>query len=56
VEIRARQKEQKRNFVIMDITLSANGNLCSTAEATFYCFPREKAEKEFHFMPYELEK
>jgi hypothetical protein len=39
----------------MDITLTANGNLCSTAEATFYCFPREKAEKEFHFMPYELE-
>ncbi|MBR5184168.1 MAG: PaaI family thioesterase [Bacteroidales bacterium] len=55
LEIRARLKEQKRNFIIMDITLAANGNLCSTAEAAFYCFPREKAEKDFHFMPYELE-
>ena len=55
LEIRARLKEQKRSFVILDITLSANGTVCSTAEAIYYCFPREKAEKEFHFMPYELE-
>ncbi len=55
IEIRARMKEQKRNFVIMDITLTANGTLCSVAEATYYCFSREKAEKEFHFLPYEVE-
>ena len=23
-------------------------------EATYYCFSREKAEKEFHFLPYEV--
>ena len=55
LEIRARMKEQKRSFVIMEITLSANGTLCSSAEATYYCFSKEKAEKEFHFLPYELE-
>lgn len=55
IEIRAKMREQKRNFVIMDITLTSNGTLCSSAEATYYCFSREKAEKEFHFLPYEVE-
>ncbi len=52
LEIRARMKEQKRVFVILDITLVSNGELCSKAEATYYCFSKEKAEKEFHFLPY----
>jgi len=55
IEIRAKMREQKRNFVIIDISLTAGGVLCSVAEATYYCFPREKAEKDFHFLPYEVE-
>ena len=55
IEIRARKKEQKRAFVILEITLKADGKLCSVAEATYFTFPRETAEKEFLFKPYEVE-
>lgn len=55
IEIRARVREQKRNFVMLDIILTANGTVSSTADATYFCFSKEKAEQEFHFMPYELE-
>ena len=55
LEIRARKKEQKRAFVILEITLKADGKLCSVAEATYFTFPREMAEKEFLFKPYEVE-
>ena len=55
LEIRAKLKEQKRVFAILDITLTCNGVLCSSAEATYYCFSKEKAEKEFHFLPHRTE-
>ncbi|MBE6226315.1 MAG: PaaI family thioesterase [Bacteroidales bacterium] len=55
LEIRARLKEVKRSFLILEITLSANGEVCSVAEATYYKFSKEMAEKEFHFLPYEVE-
>ena len=55
LEIRARLKEVKRSFLILEITLSANGEACSVAEATYYKFSKEMAEKEFHFLPYEVE-
>lgn len=55
IEIRARLKEQKRSFVIMEITLSSNGEICSVAEVTYYKFPRDVAEEKFHFKPYEVE-
>ena len=55
LEIRAKLKEVKRSFLILDITLSCGGEICSTAEATYYKFPKEMAEKEFHFLPYEVE-
>ena len=55
LEIRAKLKEQKRVFAILDITLTCNGVLCSSAEATYYCFSKEKAEKEFHFRPHKTE-
>jgi hypothetical protein len=48
-------KEQKRVFVILEITLTCKGTLCSSAQATYFCFSKEKAEKEFHFLPYRTE-
>ena len=39
----------------MEASIQCNGELCSTAELTFYCFPREKAKEDFHFLPYEVE-
>lgn len=55
LEIRAHLRETKKSFVIIDITLSCAGEICSTAEAVYYKFPKEMAEKEFHFLPYEIE-
>ena len=55
IEIRAHIREMKRNFALMEASIQCNGELCTTAELTFYCFPQEKAREEFHFMPYEVE-
>ena len=55
VEIRARICEMKRNFALMEASITCNGELCTTAELTFYCFSQEKAREEFHFLPYEVE-
>ena len=55
LEIRAHINEMKRNFALMEATITCNGELCTTAELTFYCFPQEKAKEEFHFLPYEVE-
>lgn len=55
LELRCRLKEQKRAFVILEMTLAHNGEVCTSAEATYYCFPKEKALKDFHFQPFELE-
>ena len=55
VEVRATTREVKRNFVFMDVTLKCDGELCSTVELTFYCFPKEKAVEEFMFLPFEVE-
>ena len=56
VEIRAHIREMKRSFALMEASITCNGELCSTAELTFYCFSQEKAREEFHFLPYEVEK
>lgn len=55
LELRARIKEIKRSFIIVEITLLSGEQVCSLAEATYYKFPKEVAEKEFHFLPYEVE-
>ncbi len=55
LEIRAKLRETKKSFIIIDIVISCNGQVCSTAEAVYYKFPKEMAEKEFHFLPYEVE-
>ena len=55
IEIRARVKETKRNFVFIEAAISYNGNVCSTAEMTYYCFPKDVAEKDFMFTGCEVE-
>ena len=55
LEIRARIREMKRNFALMEATIQCNGEVCTIAELTFYCFTQEKAREEFHFLPYEVE-
>lgn len=55
LEVRAKLREARKSFLIMDITLSCDGVLCCSAEAVYYKFPKEMAEKEFHFLPYEVE-
>lgn len=56
IEARARIREQKKMFVIIDVTLSVKGRVCSEAELTYYCFSKEKAIEEFHFRGCETEK
>ena len=56
IEARARIREQKKMFVIIDVTLSVKGRVCSEAELTYYCFSNEKATEEFHFRGCEVEK
>ena len=55
IEIRARVKETKRCFVFIEATISHNGETCSTAEMTYYCFPKDVAEKDFMFSECRLE-
>lgn len=49
VEIRARIKEQKRNFVFLSASISYDGEICSESELTYFCFPKEKAASDFYF-------
>lgn len=55
IEVRAHARETKRNFVFIEASISHNGAICSTAEMTYYCFPKETAEKDFFFNGCELE-
>ena len=55
LEIRAHIHTMKRNFALLEATITCNGELCTTAELTFYCFSQERAKEEFHFLPYKLE-
>ena len=56
ITIRAHIREQKRNIIIIDATLAdSNGNICTEVTCTYFAFSREKAEKNMHFRPCELE-
>lgn len=55
VEVRVRTREVKRNFVFMDATLKCDGELCTTAEVTFFCFSQEVAREKYLFRPCQLE-
>lgn len=49
IEARARVKQVKRNFVFIEAFILHNGEVCTTAEVTFYCFSKEVAERDFMF-------
>ena len=55
VEVRVKAREVKRNFVFMDATLKCDGELCTTAELTFFCFSQEEATEKFFFRPCQVE-
>lgn len=55
IELRCRLKEQKRAFVVMEVTLSIDGEIHTSAELTYYCFSKSVSENEFRFQPFELE-
>lgn len=55
IEVRARVKEIKRSFVFIEAEISYNGEKCSTAEMTYYCFPKDVAKKDFMFKECKLE-
>ena len=49
IEVRARIRETKRNFVFIDAEIRYNGEICSTADITYYTFSKEIAERDFMF-------
>lgn len=49
VEVRAHIREMKRNFAFIQVVIIYNGEVCSEAELTFFCFSQERAQKEFFF-------
>ena len=56
VTVRAHIREQKRNIIIIDATLADSyGKICTEATCTYFAFPREKAERDMHFKPCEVE-
>ena len=55
IEIRGRVKEVKRMFVFIEAEIIHNGEICSSAEMTYYTFPKDIAEKDFMFNGCEIE-
>lgn len=55
LEIRGRIKEMKRNFAVIEATLSHEGQVCSQCEMVYCTFPKEKAASDFMFNGCELE-
>jgi acyl-coenzyme A thioesterase PaaI-like protein len=55
LEIRGRVKEVKRMFVFIEAEIRHNGEVCSSAEMTYYTFSKETAEKDFMFTDCRLE-
>lgn len=49
VEIRAHLVERKRNIVQMAATITLEGEICSSAEITYFCFSQERARSDFYF-------
>ena len=49
IEVRARIRETKRNFVFIDAEIRYNGEICSTADIAYYTFSKEIAERDFMF-------
>lgn len=54
--VRAHIREQRRNIILIDATLTdATGRVCTEATCTYFAFPREKAERDMHFVGCEVE-
>lgn len=49
IEVRARISGMRRNFAIIEARISYDGNVCSEAEMTYFCFSKEKSESDFYF-------
>ncbi len=56
LEIRARLKETKRNLAIIEGEIRYEGEVYTTAEMTYFTFPRDIAERDYYFSGCELEK
>ena len=55
IEIRGRVKEVKRMFVFIEAEIRYEGEVRSSAEMTYYTFPKDIAEKDFLFSGCEVE-
>ena len=55
IEIRSSIREIKRNFAILDARIISDGQVCTTAEITYFCFPKEKAASDFYFRGCDVE-
>lgn len=55
VEVRARLKEVKHSFAIVEARIISGGRICSSAEITYYCFPKDKSASEYYFHGCRLE-
>lgn len=52
LEVRAHIREQRRNLITIDATLTdSEGRVCTEATSLFFTFPKEKAANELHFKP-----
>lgn len=55
LEVRGRIKEMKRNFAFISTQIIHDGNVCSEAELTYYCFSKEKSASDFYFKGCDVE-
>lgn len=49
IEVRSHIREMKRNFAILEASIMYEGEVCSSADITYFCFPKEKAASDFYF-------
>ena len=56
LEIRVKLKEVKHNLVFLQGSISHEGQVCTTADLTYFTFPQDRARKDFFFSGCELEK
>lgn len=55
VEVRAHIREMKRNFAFIHAQIIYDGDVCSEADMTYYCFSQEKSAADFYFKGCEVE-
>ena len=48
IEVRSHIREMKRNFAILEASIMYE-EVCSSAEITYFCFPKEMAASDFYF-------